>query len=136
MSQLTQAFLIDGSNAVYALFPSWPGSIEDQNEKANDFIERLSDWAKREPRLEIEVVFDGPSRAKPSRMGASLVRVIFSEDLSADEIIIEKIFALRYFQRKATVVTNDRALAEEARKENARVISPESLWRRVVELDD
>jgi predicted RNA-binding protein with PIN domain len=122
--------LIDGLNAVHAIFGSWPDSREEQNIHAVDFIARLSHWMSQNPNLEVEIVFDGGYRLLQNRANAQL-RVLFSDHESADSIIIERARALRYFQKKVTVVTWDRALAEEARREEASVISPERLWEDI-----
>jgi len=131
MTAQAKTLLIDGSNAVHAVFGFWPETREQQNLAAEDFVAALSDWAGRQPDWDIEVVFDGGTRPLgTSRMPPGL-RVIFSGHESADSVILERARALRYYQKRVTVVTWDRELAQSAREEEAKVLDPQRLWRAV-----
>jgi hypothetical protein len=128
MAQRAKTMLIDGSNTVHSLYESWPDSHEEQNRHAVDFIVHLSSWASKQTDMEVEIVFDGGFRALQGSAHSDSVRILFSDYASADSVILERLRALRYFKRKVTVVTWDRELAQDAKKEDAKIISPERLW--------
>lgn len=132
MLQRAQTIVIDGSNVIHAIFEPWPGSHEEQNQQAVDFMDHLSHWLYQKLELNVEIVFDGGYRLLLGHANSDRLRVLFSHHDSADEIILERVRTLRYFKSKVTVVTRDRALAEEAQKENARVMTPERLWSKIV----
>ena len=125
MSSPGRTFLIDGSNTVQMLFGPLERHEADRCEK--DFLRFVSEWAEQQPNTEVEIVFDGAWRAIPGC--GTQVRVMFAEEGPADALILERLRALRFFRRKVSVVTQDRALADAARAEEAKMISPASLWR-------
>jgi len=131
MTARTKVLLIDGSNVVHAVFGFWPETREQQNLAAEDFIAALSEWADRQTDWDIEVVFDGGTRPLGLPRTQPCLRVIFSGHESADSVILERARALRYFQRRVAVVTWDRALAQSAREEEAKVLDPQRLWNAV-----
>ena len=128
MRQRTQTIVIDGANAIHAIFEPWPGSLEEQNKLASDFINYLAAWLERELELEIEIVFDGGYRFMERDSNGDRLRIMFSGHENADTIIIERVRALRYFKRKVIVITRDRILAEDVRRETGVILSPERLW--------
>ncbi|HVA67046.1 MAG TPA: NYN domain-containing protein [Elusimicrobiota bacterium] len=131
MTARAKVLLIDGSNVVHAVFGFWPETREQQNLAAEDFIAALSDWTDRQTDWDVEVVFDGGTRPLGASRTPPDLRVVFSGHASADDVILERARALRYFQKRVTIVTWDRALAQSAREEEAKVLDPQSLWRAV-----
>lgn len=131
MSNRKKVLLIDGSNAVCAIFGSWPGTREDQNRSASDFLVRLSAWASAQKETEVEIVFDGGFRSLGGKTPDSAMRVLFSNHETADALIVERARALRFYGRKVTVVTWDRGLAEDARAEEAKIMDPQRLWELI-----
>ena len=130
MPQPLRTFVIDGSNAVYAVFGPWPETLKEQNRCAWDFISALNEWALSVSEFSIELVFDGFYRAIPA-VNRQRLRVIFSDQDKADSIILERIRSLIYFKEKVTLVTRDRDLAEEARRENAKILDPQKFWSMI-----
>ena len=130
MSRPSRVFLIDGSNAVYAVFGPWPETLKEQNRCAWDFISALNEWALSVSEFSIELVFDGFYREIPAGNRERL-RVIFSDEAKADSIILERIRSLIYFKEKVTLVTRDQDLAQEARRENAKILDPQKFWSMI-----
>ncbi len=127
MPRSSRTFVIDGANAVYAVFGPWPETLEEQNRCASDFISSLDERLRLAPEFSIEVVFDGFHRAVPS-VNRERLRIIFSDEETADSVILERVRSLVYFKEKVTVVTRDRDLANEARRENAKTLDPQKFW--------
>ncbi len=130
MPRSLRTFLIDGSNAVYAVFGPWPETLKEQNRCAWDFISALNDWVLSAPEFSIELVFDGFYREIPA-VNRERLRVIFSDEAKADSIILERIRSLIYFKEKVTLVTRDQDLAQEARRENAKILDPQKFWSMI-----
>ncbi len=127
MPQSSRTFIIDGSNAVYAVFGPWPETLGEQNRCASDFISALDEWLRLTQEFSVEAVFDGFYRAIPS-VNRERLRIIFSDEAKADSVILERVRSLVYFKKKVTVVTRDRDLADEARRENAKILDPMKFW--------
>ena len=130
MAGRNRTILIDGSNAVHTLFGPLQGHKHMDGSEA-DFLRLVEDWVQQEPGVEVEAVFDGPWRLIGAR--ASRVRVMFAERGSADALLLERARALRYFHKKVSVVTQDRELADLARGEEAKVLSPDRFWSWLME---
>jgi len=110
--------LVDGHN----LIGRTPGlSLSDEEEGREQVLRRLG---ARAGRGRVVVVFDGnrPGTAKQDRFGG--VEVVFSpQGRTADEELIARLQSSE--PRGTTVVTSDRALAQQARWLGARVLSCE-----------
>ncbi len=130
MPAQAKTLLIDGSNAVHAVFGVWPETRDQHDAAAEEFVAAIADWAGRQNAWETEVIFDGGARPLGPRQAAGM-RVLFSDGESADSVILERARALRYFGTRATVVTWDKALAQAAKEEGARVMGPDRLWDAV-----
>ncbi|MBI4062872.1 MAG: NYN domain-containing protein [Elusimicrobia bacterium] len=127
---MAKTVLVDGSNAVHALFGPLPASHAEQDGIARHFLSALSEWVKRQPpAVAAEVVFDGSFRQLRSPGADERLRLFFSDHASADAVILERIRAHRFNGRSVTVVTWDRALAQAAVAEEARAIGPDQLWK-------
>ncbi|MBI3547620.1 MAG: NYN domain-containing protein [Elusimicrobia bacterium] len=123
MSRRETTLLVDGSNAVHALFGPFRAP-RDADAWERELVRRVEAWVAGNPPSDAEVVFDGGWR-KVSAGGG--VRVLFAEGSTADAVILERARALRHYKRKVTVVTWDRDLADASRAEEARVAGPEVL---------
>ncbi len=127
MPRHSRTFVIDGANAVFAVFGPWPETLKEQNHCAADFISALNERLDSAPDSSIEVVFDGFYRVFPV-VNRERLRIIFSDEAEADSVILERVRSLVYFKEKVTVVTRDRDLAEKSRGEKAKVLDPRKFW--------
>lgn len=128
---MPKTILIDGSNAVFALFGAADGSRDAWDREAERFVSMVGAWAAGQPKVEVEIVFDGGFRQLVQGRGAVNTRVLFSDRESADSLIMERLSVLNFYGKSATLVTQDRALAEAAQAEGARVLKPEDFWNRI-----
>lgn len=90
------------------------------------FLERLASYS-REKGIRITVVFDAPGSISFNRLRERFrgVEVVYSaRGETADEVIIE---VLRKRQAGIILVSSDRALIDEAKKNNAAFITPDRL---------
>ena len=128
---MARTILIDGSNAVYAIFDTLDGSRGVWDREAERFVSMIAAWAAGQPKVEVEIVFDGGFRKLAEGGDGANTRVLFSDGESADSLIMERLSVLRFYGKSAILVTRDRALAEAAQAEGARVVKPEDFWSRV-----
>ena len=104
--------LLDGNNLVHRL----PGSTRSRTE-----VRRLVLEATRHERLAVVVVFDGPPPpGSPLEEALGSVTVLWSGPVSADDTIVGKI-PNGPAAGQWTVITDDRGLADRARRRGARV---------------
>lgn len=103
--------LIDGNNLLHRL-------PQDQRSRS-EVRRRVLDLVRREG-VRVTVVFDGPPPpGTPSREALGPVTVEYAGTRTADAVILGRLAAGRAAQ--ATVVTDDRDLANRARRAGARV---------------
>jgi len=113
-----RTYLVDVTNAVRRgdydhRFP------EMEEARCRGFVERLATLAGGAGFM-LELVFDGPRRPVGPVGGA--VRLRFSGERQADDLILGTVRALRAQGRGAVVATEDGALRREVEEEGARVI--------------
>lgn len=123
---MARHYLVDGTNlsrgADYD--PRFP---EMEEARASELVDRVARLAERlGARVEVEIYFDGPSRAV-GEAGPAFVR--FSYERPADELIEGKVRLLRSRGVGVVVATEDGALGRELEAEGARVIGRAELWR-------
>ena len=114
-----RTYLVDGSNAVRrdGYDPRFPAMEE---EKTRAWLSLLDALAAPLPGIRVEVFFDGPRRALGGSFPALSVR--FPMQGGADEMILGSVRLLASSGRGAVVVTEDGGLAEDVRREGARVL--------------
>ena len=104
--------LVDGNNLLHRL----PGPSRSRAE-----VRRLVLETTRHERIAIMVVFDGPPPAgSPSEESLGSVKVVYAGRAVADDVIIGRLPTGRA-ARQWVVVTDDRGLAERARRRGAAV---------------
>ncbi len=129
---MAKTILIDAANAVHAIFgPLNQHSRSAWDQEAAHFVAAVQDWANGQPKIEVEIVFDGGFRKLSSQTAPDNVRVTFSDHRSADSLILERLTALHFYGKNTLVVTQDRALAETAQDNAARISSPHEFWDHV-----
>jgi uncharacterized protein YaiI (UPF0178 family) len=112
--------LVDGNNLMHSL----PRKHADRGE-----VRRLVLDACRNERMRVTVVFDGPPPVgAPTRELLGSVTVVYSGSASADDVILRHVPA-GTSAREWVVVTDDRGLAERARRRGAQVRSV-GAWHR------
>lgn len=115
---MAHTICVDGSNLVRGYLSSGAGSTADDLEETESqaLTQELSELAEsRSGRVSIEVFFDGGRRPWA---GASAVRLFFAEGVAADELIVERVRALRFEREaKVTVVTGDWGLGARVEEE-------------------
>ncbi len=131
-------FCVDGTNLVRTSY-GYGGPTHQEQEQADS--ERLvyifaQVCETSEADLEIEIFFDGAFRALPA--GPANMRVSFARDISADDMILDRVRAQAWKRGgKVTVVTADVALGEAAEAEGGKWMrvahgsSPESVAGRI-----
>lgn len=115
-----RTYCIDGSNLVRS--SGWePGEERD----ARWLVEACAVLCRRlEDRLEIELFFDGRDRPFPGP-GPSNLRVRFSREETADDLILDRVRSAKWSRAAAvTVVTGDSGLGRQAEEEGGK-------WQRV-----
>ncbi|GIK26945.1 MAG: NYN domain-containing protein [Chloroflexi bacterium] len=110
-------YLIDGHN----LIGQMPDiDLDDPNDEAL-LVQRLNGWASR-TQHKIWVVFDNGLPGGPSRMSSGRVKVLFApHDTSADSVIRKRVPSLNP-PRSWTVISDDHAVQNVARKHKIAVI--------------
>lgn len=122
---MAESFCVDATNVVRGCY-GYGGEAFRRQEDADS--ERLvSAFAllceTLDGRIEVELFFDGAFR--PMRSPASNMRVSFTRELPADDLILDRVRSRRYAGAgRVTVVTGDTELGEKASEEGAR-------WLRV-----
>ena len=110
---------IDGSNLVRGYLSSGPGPAAPGQEETESqaLASELGELAEsRAGRVEIELFFDGGRRAWGRPLHS--VRLVFAEGVAADELIVERVRALRFKREaKVTVVTGDWGLGARVEEE-------------------
>ena len=114
--------LIDGYNFIYRMSP---GSL-DMDTSRSHFLEALARYG-RERGVKVTVVFDAPGSLSPNRLRQNHrgVEVIYSgRGETADDVIIE---VLRKKQAGFILVSSDRALIDEAKKNGIAFVTPDRM---------
>jgi len=131
-------FCVDGTNLVRTAY-GYGGPAHQAQEDAD--AERLvaifaGACEDAGAAVEVELFFDGAFRRMPG--GPPNLRVTFSRELAADELILDRVRARAWSAgAKATVVTADVALGEAAEAEGGKWMRvahgspPESVARRI-----
>jgi len=115
---MTGHTLIDGNNLLFAMHAHAPVP----NVGRETLVRVVERWAYRGD-SRITLVFDGPTPrgALARQMSSKRMTVLFAAPQSADDVIVDK---LRHARQPTTVsvVTDDGAIAHEARRRRATVI--------------
>jgi hypothetical protein len=120
-------YLIDGTNAVRRLYQeSHRVSMREEEEHMDSFVEWVG-WMAARHKKAFRVAFDGPPR---SFAGASGVQVLFGKEAGADAVLLDQVRYLVHSGETVTLVTADRALADEAEREGASTILPEAFFKK------
>jgi hypothetical protein len=114
-----RTYLVDGSNAVRrdGYDPRFPAMEE---ARTRDWLALIDGLAGALPGIRVEVFFDGPRRALGGSFPALSIR--FPMQGGADEMILGSARLLASSGRGAVVVTEDGGLAQDVRREGARVL--------------
>ncbi len=115
---MTGHTLIDGNNLLFAMHAHAPVP----NVGRETLVRVVERWAYRGD-SRITLVFDGPEPrgALARQMSSKRMTVVFAAPRSADDVIVDK---LRHARQPTTVsvVTDDKAIAHEARRRRATAI--------------
>lgn len=117
-------YLVDGNNLAHVLGLA-KGSLADRDACARV----VSDFCAARG-AQATVVFDGPRPAIGGAPHRPRVRVEFSEDRSADEVILRKLEGSKT-PRDFTVVTSDKSLGDRARHRGAAIERCHEFARRL-----
>ena len=132
-------YCVDGTNLVRTAY-GYAGTAHQEQENADterivEIFARLCEDAGSV--LEVELFFDGAYRAVPASRSDNF-HVSFSGDVSADELILDRVRALSWNQGgQITVVTADGDLGRSAEDEGGKWMrvshgtSPESVARKM-----
>ena len=113
--------IVDGYNLLHQL-PKLKGKKID---KAREILVRKLEEKKRTFQ-EILVVFDGGEGPNPTRFRGKNIKVIFTEDESADDYIKRQVKRSRT-PRKITVVTDDREIRDFVKLYESSVLSTKEM---------
>lgn len=131
-------FCVDGTNVVRAAYGfGGPAHREQEDSDAGRFAEILASFCETAERdIEIELIFDGDFRPLRSA-AAENFRVTFSRELSADDVILDRVRARRRSGGGVTVVTADAELGNAVKGEGGAWLkfhhgaAPESVVARI-----
>ena len=115
-------YLLDGNNLIGLVRRTARPSEGDRAALISEIADRL-----RKTRARATIFFDGPAGARPSALGALIVRTADGE--SADDAILREIQRSRV-PGELFVVTADRELSRRARDAGAKVTSPKTFFER------
>ena len=122
---MVHACCVDGTNVVRGFHGYGGPDFRSQEEAdAARLVTALSQLCEAlEGRIEVEAFFDGATRPLASR--GSNIRVRFTREVSADDLILDRVRSSRYSNSgRVTVVTGDGELGRKAADEGGR-------WLRV-----
>ena len=127
MRTKTQTFCVDATNVVRRAYGYGGPQFRAQEESdGQHLIMALADVCQRhEDLVALDVVFDGPWRAGSQSLPGNL-RLRFAREGGADEMILDRVRALRHGGERVTVVTSDSELADLVREEGGRLLTPRS----------
>lgn len=118
-------YIIDGYNLFFQLSEKNP-SIENRQ----NFV-RLISMLMKKANLEGEMIFDMPIHHETtyahSNQAPPLTIVYAPTALEADDLIIEKLYAIKY-PKKYTIVTSDRALIQKVKEQEANVLGTSAFF--------
>ena len=123
----TCCFCVDGTNVVRGAFGYGGPQFRDQEEADSlRLVQALAGTSSLfEGRVELEVFFDGGRRPWPASALPANIRVRFTDESQADDLILDLVRARRHANGgKVTVVTADGELGGKVSEEGAR-------WLRV-----
>ena len=115
-------YIIDGLNFIKSfLKPSTKEMLNQTEQEFFDWLEELSS-SQEFSQNEIRVILDGHYR-DVGNLHRGKVKISFSDDLTADDLILEQAVYLFGNEERVAVVTSDRELAERCELEGVRVLS-------------
>jgi predicted RNA-binding protein with PIN domain len=118
--------LVDGCNFLGRV----PGFLLGDEESRDRLLFRLQEYGRAHPAHKLTVFFDGQHASR--RLTAGVEERVTSGLRTADEVILEHLRTLPGRERpRCTLVTDDRALAEQAKREGIRVEATEWLAERL-----
>lgn len=127
MQTKTHTFCVDATNVVRRAYGYGGPQFRAQEEAdGQHLIAALAEVCRRhEDAVAVDLVFDGPWRALTAGLPGNL-RLRFAHEGGADAMILDRVRALRHGGCRVTVVTGDSGLAESAREEGGRLLTPRS----------
>lgn len=138
---MARLFCVDGTNLVRTAFGyGGPAHQAQEQSDAEDLVAAFARLCETVGAgVEVELFFDGAFRAMPGARPANL-RVSFTREVSADELILDRVRAKAWARTgSVTVVTADTELGRSAQAEGAKWLrashgaSPLGLVRRIEE---
>ena len=100
--------------------------MAEEDEHMDSFVEWVS-WMAARHNKTFKVAFDGPPRSLPSASG---VQLLFGKEAGADAVLLDQVRYLVHSGEAVTLVTADRALADEAEREGGSTILPEAFFKK------
>jgi hypothetical protein len=135
---MSRLFCVDGTNLVRTAYgyggPAHAAQEDADTDRITAIFAQVCEDAG--PEIEIELFFDGAFRALGGARPDNF-RLSFSRELSADELILDRVRARKWNGGKTTVVTADVELGETAEAEGGKWLrvghgsAPESVARKI-----
>ncbi len=115
-------YIIDGLNFIKSFLK--PNTKEMLNQTEQEFFEWLEtiSLSKEFSQNEIRVILDGHYR-DVGKLHRGKVKISFSDDITADELILEQAEYLKGINKRPCVITSDRELANNCELESIRTMS-------------
>lgn len=121
ISKKPTIFLVDGLNFVRSFL--FKGITDKEDQASSELILWLEDLTHNELiGSTFRVIFDGTFR-NLSQRNCQNIDVIFTEAITADELILEQASFLKSQGQRVQVITSDRELAQNLRGEKIKTIS-------------
>lgn len=131
ISSKPTTYIIDGLNFVRSHLM---GHFADEDDITADFLSWINDIAAVSPFLEssFRVIFDGSFRGKGPIVNGN-IKITYTEEVSADEIILEQAEYLHGREERVCVVTSDISLKQAAEAAGIKTMFCDGFWRAAKE---
>ena len=121
ISKKPTIYIIDGLNFVHSFL--FKGISDKEEQASHELILWLEDLTHTELiGSTFRVIFDGTFR-NISQRNCQNVDAIFTEEITADELILEQASFLHRQGQRVSVITSDRELAQSLREQKIKTIS-------------
>lgn len=115
-------YIIDGLNFIRSfLKPNTKEMLDQTEQEFFDWLESIGS-SKDFSQSEIRVILDGHYR-DIGNLKRNNLKISFSDDITADELILEQAEYLKNINKRVIVITSDRELAESCQLENIKTMS-------------
>ncbi|WP_428897328.1 hypothetical protein Dip518_001115 [Parelusimicrobium proximum] len=132
ISSKPAVYIIDGLNFVRSFLLGFGADEDAVTAEFLDWLERAS-MEDKFAGSDFRVIFDGPHRNIGSTRRGS-IHIIFAEDRTADDMIIEQSVYLHNSEQRVIVITSDRSIHDEVRPHGVKCIFCDGFFKAVKQM--